>query len=84
MTEVSDDPLCLVFIPALATVLYAAEKHKGALLTEKEVIDIRDNATCMKVPFSVALEGEQKRGYPDIAAENCWEEWQSLRTELLN
>jgi hypothetical protein len=36
----------------------------------------------MAVPFSVALEQEQKRGYADIIAENCWEEWQSARMKL--
>lgn len=77
MTETPADQLCLVFIPALVTVLYAAEKHKGAPLTER-----RNNATCMKVPFSVALESEQKRGYLDIVAENCWEEWQSSRFQF--
>jgi hypothetical protein len=45
MTDISNDPLCLVFIPALVTVLYAAEKHKGASLTEHEVNDIRDKST---------------------------------------
>jgi hypothetical protein len=82
MTDTSNDPLCLVFIPALVTVLYAAEKHKGAPLTEHEVNDIRDKSTCMAVPFSVALEQEKKRGYADIIAENCWEEWQSARMKL--
>ncbi|MFQ7900722.1 MULTISPECIES: hypothetical protein [Pseudomonadales] len=82
MDDTSNDPLCLVFIPALVTVLYAAEKQKGAPLTEHEVNDIRDKSTCMAVPFSVALEQEQKRGYADIIAENCWEEWQSARMKL--
>lgn len=81
MTDTSDDSLCLVFIPALITVLYAAEKRKGAPLTEKEVIDIRDKASCMALPFSVALKSEKDRGYPDIVAENCWKEWQSARTQ---
>jgi hypothetical protein len=36
----------------------------------------------MAVPFSVALEQEKKRGYADIIAENCWEEWQSARMKL--
>ncbi len=84
MTKTPDGPLCLVFIPALVTVLHAAEKQKGAPLTEQEVIDIRNNATCVKLPFSAALNSEQKRGYPDIVAENCWEAWQSMRTQLFS
>ena len=47
MSDTSNDALCLVFIPALVTVLYAAEKHKGAPLTEHEVKDIRDKSTCI-------------------------------------
>jgi len=82
MSDTSNDALCLVFIPALVTVLYAAEKHKGAPLTEHEVKDIRDKSTCMAVPFSVALDQEKERGYADIISENCWEEWQSARLKL--
>ncbi|WP_273767475.1 hypothetical protein [Aeromonas hydrophila] len=74
--------LCLVFIPALVTLLYKAEKDKGSPLTENEVIKIRDGATCMAVQFSVALEMDEKRGYPDIVAEESWSEWQAARKTL--
>lgn len=73
------DPLCLVFVPALVAVLTAAEDRKGSPLTEAEVCDIRDRAVCITLPFSVALDMERKRGYPDIVAENCWSEWQSRK-----
>ncbi|SER29197.1 MULTISPECIES: hypothetical protein [Pseudomonas] len=82
MTDTSNNPLCLVFIPALVTVLYAAEQQKGAPLTEHEINDIRDKSTYMTVPFSLALEQGKKRGYADIVAENCWEERQSVRVQL--
>ncbi|MCB4794539.1 hypothetical protein LGR51_08485 [Pseudomonas sp. NP21570] len=78
----NDQDLCLVFIPALVTLLYKAEKDKGSPLTENEVIKIRDSATCMAVQFSAALEMEEKRGYPDIVAEEAWSEWQAARKEL--
>lgn len=68
------DPLCLVFVPALVAVLTAAEDRKGSPLTEAEVCNIRDQAVCITLPFSVALDMERERGYPDIVAENCWSE----------
>lgn len=73
------DPLCLVFVPALVAVLTAAEDRKGSPLTEAEVCDIRDRAVCITLPFSVALDMERERGYPDLIAENCWSEWQSRK-----
>ncbi|WP_138762947.1 hypothetical protein [Pseudomonas lactis] len=76
------DPLCLVFVPSLAAVLTAAESKNGAPLCEVEVCDIRDQATCIAVTFSTALAMEQERGYPDIVAEDCWNEWQRLRPSL--
>ncbi len=73
------DPLCLVFVPALVAVLTAAEDRKGSPLTEAEVCNIRDQAVCITLPFSVARDMERERGYPDIVAENCWSEWQSRK-----
>ncbi|MBC3948463.1 hypothetical protein [Pseudomonas folii] len=78
----STDPLCLVFVPALVVVLSAAEKSKGSPLTEAEVVDIRDRATCIALSFDTALKMEQARGYPDIVAEDCWNEWQAIRLQL--
>ncbi|MBD8557522.1 hypothetical protein HBO18_18165 [Pseudomonas lactis] len=78
----STEPLCLVFVPALAAVLTAAESKKGAPLNEVEACDMRDQATCIAVTFSSALAMEQERGYPDIVAEDCWNEWQRLRPAL--
>lgn len=76
------EPLCLVFIPALVTILLHMEKTQGRPLTEAEVIAIRDKAVCMTMPVSVAAEMEAKRGYPDIVAEAAWPEWQSARLQL--
>ncbi|MCP1374181.1 hypothetical protein [Dyella lutea] len=82
MSNDQDDPLCLVFIPALVTLLYKAEQTKGVPLTESEVIAIRDHANCVALPRSMAAVGEKARGYPDIVAEHCWDEWQSARQQL--
>jgi hypothetical protein len=79
-----NDPLVLVFIPALVTLLYKAETEKGAPLSESEVIAIRDGATCMTVPYSAAAAAEDQRGYPDLIAEDVWNEWQQARLELFD
>lgn len=84
MDTPKDDPLCLVFVPALVALLYNAERQKGEPLTEAEVITIRDSATCITLPFSVATETEKERGYPDIVAENAWSDWQTMRPQLFS
>ncbi|BCJ06800.1 hypothetical protein PRtIB026_A34460 [Pseudomonas sp. RtIB026] len=78
----STDPLCLVFVPALVSLLKAAEDRKGSQLNEDEVLEIRDNATATAIPFSVAVALEKERGYEDIAPEECWKEWQRVRSFL--
>lgn len=80
--ESPSEPLCLVFIPALVTILLHTEKTLGRPLTEAEVIAIRDKSTCMAMPVSVAAKMEEKRGYNDIVAESVWPEWQSARLQL--
>lgn len=77
-----EDPLCFVFMPALVVILHAAEKEKGAPLTEAEVLAIRDDAVCMTVPLSVANDLERSRGYSDISPEDCWDEWLSVREQI--
>lgn len=75
------DQLCLVFVPALVTVLLNAETTKGTPLTEAEVLEIRDSAACIAVPVEVALSMENERGYRDLVAEDCWAQWQQYRRE---
>ena len=83
MSDAKNDPLCLVFIPALVTVLLNKERAKGSPLTEDEVLAIRDKCVAVTVPFSMALKMETDIGYPDIIAEDCWNEWQRVRVQLL-
>ena len=78
----NNDPICLVFIPALVAVLLRAEKDKELPLSEVEVTEIRDNATCKKVKLSEAIKINEDRGYEDIVAEEAWEEWKQARLEL--
>jgi hypothetical protein len=77
------EKLIYVFMPTLASLLLNAERSKGAPLTYEEVIAVRDKATCVMVPEGVAAQIEEKRGYSDIDPENCWEEWNTLRPELV-
>lgn len=82
MDQNDNDRLCLVFIPALVTLLYKAEATLGKPLNEQQVLAIRDGAVCMAMSYKAALAGEQARGYPDIVAEDAWGEWQRARQDL--
>ncbi|MBP2184261.1 hypothetical protein [Amycolatopsis magusensis] len=82
MNRSEEDELVIEFSPALVAVLLAAERSKGAPLTEEEVLEIRDGATCIRLPRSLAGAMAEQRGYPDLDPEQCWEQWQTVRTEL--
>lgn len=77
-----EDDLVIDFSPPLIAVLLAAERSKGGPLTEEEVLDIRDGATCVRLPRPVAEAVAERRGYPDLDPERCWEQWQAVRTEF--
>lgn len=49
---------------------------------ESEALKIRDQTTCVAVPFDVALDMENERGFQDLVAEGCWNEWQRLRLSM--
>ncbi|MCX6180575.1 MAG: hypothetical protein NT150_01430 [Bacteroidetes bacterium] len=80
--ENDENNFVLQFIPSLILLLKAAENKKGSALTEDEVLEIRDNALCIRVPINAANDVEKGRGYVDIDPENCWLEWQEIRNEL--
>jgi hypothetical protein len=73
-----EDDLVIDFSPPLIAVLLAAQRSKSSPLTEEEVLDIRDGATCIRLPKATA----ERRGYPDLDPERCWEQWRAVRTEL--
>jgi hypothetical protein len=77
-----DELLCIVFIPPLVTILRHAESTKGSPLTEEDVLAVRGNAVCMRMAHSRAEALAKSRGYDDISAEDCWNEWQSVRTQF--
>lgn len=73
-----DDPVVVVPIPPLATLLVALENRKGSPLTEAEVLEVRDGAVCMTMRRSAAWKMAEQRGYRDFDPANVWEEWQSF------
>ena len=74
-----DEALLIVPTPALVAVLLAAEKQKGAPLTEADVLRIRDGAECTAMPAHAAQKVAEARGYPDIDPQRAWQEWQIFR-----
>lgn len=78
----ADRDLVLDFAPPLITLLLAAERSKGAPLTEEEVHAIRDEAACISVPRSMAEALAESRGYADLDPEACWEQWQVVRDQF--
>ncbi len=77
-----EERLIPVIMPSLAAILSDAEQKKGSPLTEAEVVRIRDAAPCVILRESAVAALEEKRGYRDIDPDNCWQEWQHLRTQL--
>ena len=69
-------------IPALVAVLLNRENQKGAPLSEFEVLEIRDNASCQMGTIDELKALEESRGYRDIDPENVWSEWQFERKSL--
>ena len=67
--------MAIVFIPALVALLEAKEMDSGRELTREDVETIRDNATAIELPAEIARDMIKSRGYPDIDAENVWNEW---------
>jgi len=68
--------LILTFVPSLVSLLLAREQSKGAPLTQQEVLEIREKATVVALPQDVAVKVATERGYRDIDADHCWDEWQ--------
>lgn len=67
--------IAIVFIAALVALLEAKEKDCGRELTREDVESIRDAATAIELPAEIARDMIKSRGYPDINAENVWDEW---------
>jgi hypothetical protein len=72
------EPIVIVPIPPLVTLLIHLQKEKGTSLTEAEVVEVRDKAICMSMRVSHGDQLEAKRGYADISLENAWDDWQAF------
>lgn len=80
------DPEGLIIcpVPSLVATLLNRERAKGGPLTEQEVIEIRDACPVIALRPEDVRKIEERRGYKDIDPENCWEEWQEARKELID
>jgi hypothetical protein len=74
--------LTIQYIPSLAAILLAAEKHKGSPLARAEVEAISDQANVMAALPDAAKAVQERRGCKDIDPSHAWEEWQVLRTQF--
>lgn len=70
-------------VPSLVATLLNWERDKGSPLTEEEVIQIRNSCEAIAVSRDVARKIDEERGYLDIDPENCWQEWQQARRDLM-
>ena len=79
-----DEPkrLVLWYIPSLKATLILREKMKGSPLTEAEVLRIRDGAAAVLVSPEKQQELVKERGYEDLDAADCWQQWQLFRVTL--
>ncbi len=76
--ESQEEQLVPVPMPALVSLLISKQNEKEQLLTEAEVLDIRDNMVCIVLSVPRIKELEQSRGYADLNPENVWDEWQEF------
>ena len=76
------EPLVAVIVPPLVVLLQLAESKKDGPLTEAEVLEIRDGAPAIMLPYADALMMTERRGFEDIDPELCWEQWQIIRNQL--
>jgi hypothetical protein len=73
------DGYALPYVPALVSVLAAAEEQKGGPLSEAEVLSLCDRAIVLAVPVAQARTLEEGRGYRDLDPARCREGWQEMR-----
>ena len=78
----AEPELVPVFMPPLVALLLHAERDKKRPLTEAEVFEILDEATCVLMPVEDARALAERRGYADLDPNKAWEEWQRARVEL--
>lgn len=67
--------MAIVFIPSLVALLESKEQETGLELTQDQVESIRDSATAIELPAEIASDMARGRGYPDLTAEDVWNQW---------
>jgi hypothetical protein len=77
------DGYALPYVPALVSVLAAAEEQKGGPLSEAEVLSLCERAIVLAVPAVMARTLEEGRGYRDLDPARCWDEWQQQRHRFI-
>jgi len=85
ISRMSDSEELVIYpVPSLVATLLNRERAKGSPLTEQEVIQIRDACPAIALRPADARKMDEQRGYKDIDPENCWEEWQEARKQLMS
>jgi hypothetical protein len=75
----NDEPLVIVIMPPLVTILQHQERAKGSPLTQDEVLALRDSAPAIALPAREARALVEGRGFEDISFDNAWSDWQAFR-----
>lgn len=81
VTEMDDDEVVPVFVPALIVLLQEAETAKGSPMSRDETLAIRDDGACIMLRRSAADAMAEACGYGDLDSETCWEQWQVWRSQ---
>jgi hypothetical protein len=75
-----------VYLNPLHAMLHAAEKRKGAHLTETEVLQVRDETVSVEMTeeqaqrFYASLDAQMPIGR--MSPDRIWEEWQEIRDQV--
>ena len=75
--------MMITSIPSRVSLLWRREQSNGAPLTEQEVGETCDDSAAVALPLMAAAAVEEARGYRDIIGDNCWDEWQKMRLDLV-
>ncbi len=76
------DPIPTI-VPSLVATLLAAERDKGAALTEEEVDRVVDGAPAIAMSAEDLRALERSRGYADIEPRRAWAQWQIFRSSAM-
>lgn len=75
--------MAITSIPSRVSILWRSEQSKGSPLTEQEVTKICNESAAVALPLMALAAIEESRGYRDIDGDQCWEDWQEIRVDLI-